>query len=257
VTHRDLKPANVLLGADGALISDFGIAQAFDSTRVTATGTVVGTAAYMAPEQVLGDPVGPPADIYALGLVMLECLTGVREYGGTMVECDVGRLHRPPRIPAGLPSRLEDLLRQTTARHPADRPTAAAVADALRAGERTLVFAPVSPSLGSRAPRRRQSLLLAGIPVIAALIAGAAVMVRPANDVSPSQPIPSAPAGPAPVPAGPLTPPNMAADSLTVSSSPAAPAAETTAPPAPPPVIGKANKGKKNGHGGNNQHSDD
>lgn len=101
VVHRDLKPANVLLGADDRVrLADFGIARLVDGARLTATGLAVGTAAYLAPEQVTGAPVGPPADIYVLGLVLLECLTGSREYEGTSVESALARLHRAPVDPA-------------------------------------------------------------------------------------------------------------------------------------------------------------
>ncbi len=99
IVHRDLKPANVLLGADGPRLADFGIARALDGTAVTGTGYVVGTAAYLAPEQVRGEWVGPEADVYALGLVLLESLTGRREYPGALVESATARLHRPPGIP--------------------------------------------------------------------------------------------------------------------------------------------------------------
>jgi serine/threonine protein kinase len=250
VTHRDLKPANVILGPDGPLISDFGIAQAFDSTRVTATGTVVGTAAYMAPEQVLGDSVGPSADIYALGLVLLECLTGVREYGGTMVESAVVRLHRPPRIPAGLPFLLEDVLRKMTAQHPEDRPPARAVAEALRVGERTLMLGPVSPPPAARTARRR-TLVMAGLPVIAAAITGVAVLGPRAENVSdPAQPMMSAPDSPSTIPSSSAAPPSMAATSFVVAPSPT-PAAR------PAPAGGNAkNKAKKSTdeHGNTDRH---
>jgi len=127
VVHRDLKPANVFLSADGPLIGDFGIAHALDTTHITGTGVVPGTAAYLAPEQVGGEPAGPPADVYALGLILLECVTGQREYSGTMVEAAMARLTRPPRIPDGLPPSLAHTLRRMTQREPADRPTAAQV----------------------------------------------------------------------------------------------------------------------------------
>jgi eukaryotic-like serine/threonine-protein kinase len=134
IVHRDLKPANVLLGADGPRLADFGIARALDGTAVTGTGYVVGTAAYLAPEQVRGEWVGPEADVYALGLVLLESLTGRREYPGALVESATARLHRPPGIPAGLPFALDTALRAMTALDPADRPTAADVAAMLAAG---------------------------------------------------------------------------------------------------------------------------
>jgi serine/threonine protein kinase len=85
--HRDIKPANVLLDHDGsARLADFGISRAVDDTAVTTTGCIVGTAAYLAPEQVRGERVGPPTDVFALGLVMLEALTGRREYPGRAME---------------------------------------------------------------------------------------------------------------------------------------------------------------------------
>ena len=133
IVHRDLKPANVLLGADGPRLADFGIARALDGTAVTGTGYVVGTAAYLAPEQVRGEWVGPEADVYALGLVLLESLTGRREYPGALVESATARLHRPPGIPAGLPFALDTALRAMTALDPADRPAAADVATMLAA----------------------------------------------------------------------------------------------------------------------------
>ncbi len=133
VVHRDLKPANVFLSAEGPLIGDFGIAHALDTTHITGTGVVPGTAAYLAPEQVSGERAGPPADVYALGLILLECVTGRREYSGTMVEAAMARLTRPPRIPEGLPPSLAHTLRRMTRREPADRPTAAEVRELLHA----------------------------------------------------------------------------------------------------------------------------
>ncbi|MFD8494528.1 protein kinase [Amycolatopsis sp. NPDC059657] len=132
VTHRDLKPGNILLAGDEPLLGDFGIAHLVEATAITRTGEVVGTAAYMAPEQVLSQEVGPAADIYALGLVLLECLTGYREYPGTAVESAVARVHRQPVIPPHLPGEMSALLRRMTARKPEKRPAAAEVAALLR-----------------------------------------------------------------------------------------------------------------------------
>lgn len=134
IIHRDMKPANVLLDRDGTcFLTDFGIARALGSARQTSTGHCVGTAAYLAPEQLRGEPVGPPADVYALGLVLLECLTGSTEYDGSDVEAAVARLSRPPRLPAWLPPAWTATLAAMTAGDPSQRPPAADCAQRLAA----------------------------------------------------------------------------------------------------------------------------
>ncbi len=131
--HRDVKPANVLISADGRVhLADFGIARLVDASHITNAGEVVGTPAYFAPEQVTGEPVGPPADVYALGLLLLECLTGRREYEGAPMEVAMARLNRPPAIPPSLPTPWRDVLGGMTARLPNARLSAAQVADRLR-----------------------------------------------------------------------------------------------------------------------------
>ena len=146
LVHRDVKPANVLMGGDGRVrLTDFGIARLVDAARVTSTGMMVGTASYLAPEQVAGEPVGPPADVYALGLVLLECLTGEREYAGSTVEVALARLHRQPSVPATLPAGWPGLLAAMTAREPAGRPTPGEAAQELAriaaGGQATTVLA--------------------------------------------------------------------------------------------------------------------
>jgi len=134
ITHRDIKPANVLFDEhDHPLLTDFGIALLVDVTRITVTGALIGTAAYMAPEQVRGELVGPPADVYSLGLVLLEAFTGRREYPGTSVESACARLHRPAEVPMNLPAGLTDTLRWMTTIEPTERPSSAATARALHA----------------------------------------------------------------------------------------------------------------------------
>lgn len=136
LVHRDVKPANVLVGRDGRVrLTDFGIARLVDAARVTSTGMMVGTASYLAPEQVAGEPVGPAADVYALGLLLLECLTGEREYAGSTVEVALARLQRAPNVPPSLPHGWPGLLQAMTAREPADRPTPAEAAAELAAIE--------------------------------------------------------------------------------------------------------------------------
>ncbi len=140
IIHRDVKPANVLLAPSGfpgrsmhAKLADFGIARLLDETRLTATGSLLGTASYLSPEQALGSTIGPPTDVYSLGLVLLECLSGVRAYPGTAVESAMARLQRQPEIPSALGRDWTAILRSMTARDAADRPTAAEAALLLRA----------------------------------------------------------------------------------------------------------------------------
>jgi serine/threonine protein kinase len=139
IIHRDIKPANILLAetrpgtAPRPKLTDFGIARILEGTRLTATGLTVGTAAYLSPEQAAGAVLGPESDIYSLGLVLLECLTGTLEYPGTSVESAVARLHREPRIPADLGPRWAALLKAMTATAPSGRPAARDVETALRA----------------------------------------------------------------------------------------------------------------------------
>ncbi|MFD3571924.1 protein kinase [Streptomyces sp. NPDC058667] len=132
VVHRDVKPSNILLDETGAPhLTDFGISRLLDTTTHTATGVLLGTAAYMAPEQVRGRGVGPAADIYSLGLVLLESLKGELEYGGAPLEAAVARLHRPPVIPPGLPADLVELLEAMTDPDERSRPDAHACLSAL------------------------------------------------------------------------------------------------------------------------------
>jgi len=184
VLHRDLKPANVLLAADDrVLLADFGIARLVQQHAVTETGHTMGTAAYLAPEQVKGEPVTPAADVYALGLVLLEALTGRREYPGTPAESAGARLHRPPQVPAELGDAWHDLLVTMTSASPRDRPDALEVRrqlDALSGG--------VSPGDANRALRHDDATraytvpLTVGTPPAGRRLSGAALLwVVPAS----------------------------------------------------------------------------
>jgi serine/threonine protein kinase len=126
IVHRDIKPSNIVLDAAGSPhLADFGIALLLDAARMTSSNEIMGTAAYLSPEQITGADVTSAADIYSLGLVLLECLSGELEYpGGSKVESALARLHRAPRIPAGIAPVLAKLLSAMTSRDPADRPKA-------------------------------------------------------------------------------------------------------------------------------------
>ncbi|HEX5089047.1 MAG TPA: protein kinase [Nocardioides sp.] len=174
VVHRDVKPGNVLVGEDGtARLADFGIARLVDDTsHHTRTGHVVGTVAYLAPEQVAGEPVTTAVDVYSLGLVLLESLTGGRAYAGTSVEVALARLHRAPAIPATLPAPWRELLTAMTARDPGDRPTAAQVVARLRGAATEARPAPGRRVVSARAVPAR--VVLAGAAAAFALLLGTA-----------------------------------------------------------------------------------
>jgi len=141
IVHRDVKPANILINDEGSSgftrtvkLTDFGVAHFVDGSRLTGDGTIIGTAAYLSPEQVAGEPITFATDVYSLGLVLLESLTGTQEYTGGIIEAALQRLQRDPVVPHTVGREWQALLAAMTARDPADRPTAVTVARALRGG---------------------------------------------------------------------------------------------------------------------------
>ena len=134
VVHRDVKPSNVLLDVDGRpKIGDFGIAFVDGAAALTGSGFTVGTVAYLAPEQVRGEDVTPSTDVYALGLVLLEAITGRQAFPGNGLPAAAARLERDPAVPAGVPAPMAQLLVAMTQRAPQDRPAMPVVATRLRA----------------------------------------------------------------------------------------------------------------------------
>ena len=139
IIHRDIKPGNIMVEPDGSVkVLDFGIARALDGHTLTQTATVLGTSAYMSPEQALGQPVDARSDIYSLGCVLYEMLTGEPPF---TAEVSAAVLHQHVRVepkPArernpAIPPALNELVMQMLAKSPKDRPqTAANVRDRLR-----------------------------------------------------------------------------------------------------------------------------
>ncbi|MFE6852234.1 bifunctional serine/threonine-protein kinase/ABC transporter substrate-binding protein [Streptomyces sp. NPDC057674] len=134
LVHRDVKPGNVLLALDGPRLIDFGIARSAGATALTATGAMIGTPGFLAPEQarVAGsDEVGPAGDVFSLGCVLAYTLTGERPFGTGAVAAVVYRtVHEDPDLD-GVPAPLLPLVSACLAKNPADRPTAAEVRAAL------------------------------------------------------------------------------------------------------------------------------
>ena len=154
LVHRDVKPQNLLLGTDGVLkLGDFGIAAGHDGTRLTLVGTVLGTAGYLAPEQARGEQVTAAADIYAVGAVLYELLTGEpSRSASSLTELGAEDGFQPPDVAARLPAAPAELVTAVTAClsiRPEDRPpSAAALARRLApvASEAETASLPADPS---------------------------------------------------------------------------------------------------------------
>ncbi|GAA1055175.1 hypothetical protein GCM10017608_20270 [Agromyces luteolus] len=195
VIHRDVKPENILVSEVPTFgytlmtrLADFGVAQFVDGTRLTGHGTIMGTAAYISPEQARGEDVTAATDIYSLGLVLLEALRGEREYTGTPIEAALARLHRPPAIPEDLGAEWRSILGAMTADDPAVRPNAHDVASTMRDIIRLMilekqvrkgripVWARATGDAVAGADRRRRHAGIAGI-VLGVLGIGIAIVV--------------------------------------------------------------------------------
>ncbi|WP_067174921.1 serine/threonine protein kinase [Microtetraspora niveoalba] len=123
VVHRDLKPANVIMGPDGPRVIDFGIARAVDSAH-TLTSQPVGTPSYMSPEQIMGEPAGPPADLFAWGCTIVSAATGRAPFGNDTMPAVINRILNAPPDLGNLGAPLRDVVTACLAKDPRARPTA-------------------------------------------------------------------------------------------------------------------------------------
>jgi serine/threonine protein kinase len=128
IIHRDLKPANVIISPDGyAKLMDFGIAKDVDTQTITLPGEVLGTTYYISPEQALGQPVTPQSDLYSLGVLGHELLTGAKPFDrGTPIATALSHVaDPPPPLPPGVPVDLAEVIMACLAKDPHERPDSA------------------------------------------------------------------------------------------------------------------------------------
>jgi serine/threonine protein kinase len=151
VVHRDVKPSNILMSSDGnARLSDFGVACLLDDSTLTLVGTTLGTAAYMAPEQLESHQVGAHADVWSLGMVLLECLTGHRVYEGTPSEVVAKRMAGDVPLPEDLPAVWRLLLRGMLDQRPLERLDSSAVAALLATSPYSAQWRTTEPAVVER-----------------------------------------------------------------------------------------------------------
>ncbi|NJP94036.1 serine/threonine protein kinase [Nonomuraea sp. FMUSA5-5] len=138
IIHRDIKPGNLLVTPEGTIkVTDFGIARALEAAPVTQTGTVLGTAQYVSPEQAQGFPLTPATDLYSLGVVAYECLAGRTPFrGDSQVAIALQHLNeQPPPLGVDVPAPVRELVMALLAKEPERRP-----ASALEAADRAYVL---------------------------------------------------------------------------------------------------------------------
>ena len=275
--HRDVKPANLLLAPGGIVkVTDFGIAHTVSSVPVTATGELIGTPGYLAPERVVGEQATSASDLYALGMVAYECLSGAPPFTGPALEVALAHRDLPlPPLPSSVAADVGAFVMQLTAKDPVWRPDSAAdvavwagrLRDGLTAGPGSGPYPDSGPYPGwvpapgqpPSAARRRRVLASASIAiaaiiglVLASLIGFAAPHQAAAHQAA--APASSRGSGVVAQPgAQPSTSPGRRAQPSTSPGRPSVrshaiqPKAASSAP-----VVAAARPGQKQGHGHGN-----
>jgi hypothetical protein len=182
LVHRDIKPGNMLVSRGRYVkITDFGIAYAVGSTPLTRPGVLMGTPAYLAPERAAGMPATPAADLYALGIVAYQCLTGRVPFHGEPLAVALAHREQPlPPLPASVPADVAALVADLTAKEPSARPASAAEVAERAEHVRAALTAPGVTAPGA-VRHSRPSRQVARLPVRAALILAAIIAIAAAS----------------------------------------------------------------------------
>jgi len=240
VVHRDIKPGNILLGDDGRTrVFDFGIARTSGSAGLTEISTVIGTAAYLSPEQAAGEPAGPPSDLYSVGCVLDEMLTGSPPFAA---ETPIALLHRHvhddptapsarrPEVSDGLDAAVLHLLAKDAAARPAtaDEARRELLATLDPTANATLILPAVD---ASTAPVRRRAVVLAVVVVAVVALAVALALLLGRDDGAPVTDIGT------PTPAGSSATPTTSSSTRSAAPAPSIAVPHATTPAAALDVV--------------------